>query len=197
LKQATEKLKPYLLNGQYELQKGDITTEPPLSNPVDLGLSMMVMEHVENDVGFVQKIKQNIKPGGQVIIGVPGRRDHWCLEDETVGHFRRYDRNDLKQTLEKAGLKNVRVWSVAVPTANLLFSLGNFLVKHSGENKKKELPLQEQTKLSGIREIPFKTVFPSWFRLILNRYTLYPLFWLQRLFYHTNLGLTMIGFGEV
>ena len=57
--------------------------------------------------------------------------------------------------------------------------------------------LREQTELSGIREIPFKTVFPAWFRLILNRVTLYPLFILQRLFYRTNLGLTLLAVGRV
>ena len=40
-------------------------------------------------------------------------------------------------------------------------------------------------------------MFPSWVKLILNRYTLYPLFIAQRLFYHTGLGVTMLGFGRV
>ena len=98
--------------------------------------------------------------------------------------------------LTEAGLKEVQVWSVAVPVANVLFHAGNLLVKLSGETKKTQLPKVDQTKTSGFREIPFKTVFPSWFKLLLNRTTLFPLFVLQRLFYHTNLGVTMVAFGR-
>jgi hypothetical protein len=58
------------------------------------------------------------------------------------------------------------------------------------------LPRRAQTEASGIRDIPFKTMFPSVFRLVLNARALYPLLALQRLFYRSNLGLTLIGFGE-
>ena len=98
--------------------------------------------------------------------------------------------------MRQAGLTDVTVWSVAVPVANLLFRLGNLTLRRSGEVGKRQLSKLEQTKTSGIREIPFKTVFPTWFRLVLNRTTLYPLFLLQRAFYSTNLGLTMIAFGR-
>jgi len=155
------------------------------------------MEHVTNHVGFVKRIVDFIKPGGHVIVGVPGRRDRWGIEDETVGHLRRYDRGDLKETLVSAGLSDVTVWSVAVPTANLLFHFGNFFIRNSSEVDKVKQSAREQTETSGVREIPWKTVFPSSFKLILNRTTLYPLFVLQRLFYNSNLGLTMIACGKV
>ena len=157
----------------------------------------MVMEHVEDDVGFVRKVSKLVHPGGYVAICVPGRRDHWSFEDETVGHLRRYDRTDLQQVLEAGGLRDVQIWSVAVPTANVLFRISDWLVRHSNEAKKVGLSQREQTETSGLREIPWKTVFPSWIKLILNRYTLYPLFLIQRLFYRTGLGVTMLGFGRV
>jgi hypothetical protein len=98
--------------------------------------------------------------------------------------------------LLEAGLTDVTVWSVAVPVANLLFRLGNLTIRRSTEVTKRELSKIDQTKTSGIREIPFKTVFPAWFKMVLNRTTLYPLFVLQRRFYATNLGLTMVAFGR-
>jgi hypothetical protein len=99
--------------------------------------------------------------------------------------------------LEAGGLQDVQVWSVAVPTANFLFRFSDWLVRHSPETKKVSLSQREQTETSGIREIPWKTVFPSWVRIILNKYTLYPLFVIQRLFYRSGLGVTMLGFGRV
>ncbi len=190
-----EYLRDFIASGCYTLSEGDLFHVDPDGNGYDIGLSLMVMEHVEDDLAFVRRMAEFVKPGGHLIIGVPGRRDRWSVEDETVGHFRRYDRADLASVLERGGLRDVHVWSVAVPVANLLFRLGNLMLRRSGELDKKALTLQEQTEASGIREIPFKTVFPSAFGLILNRYTLWPLFALQRLFYGTNLGLTLVGFG--
>jgi SAM-dependent methyltransferase len=194
--EAREHLRDFIAAGRFELDQGDLFALEPDHARYDLGLSLMVMEHVENDVGFVARIAEFVRPGGHVIIGVPGRRDRWGIEDETVGHWRRYDRVDLSRVLERAGLRQVEVWSVAVPVANLLFRAGNLMLRLAGEGKKATLPRQAQTAASGVRHIPFKTMFPSAFRFVLNGRTLHPLLVLQRLFYHSNLGLTLIGFGE-
>lgn len=197
IERATETLAEYLATGKYRLIQRDIFALEDLGEKVDVGLSMMVMEHVEDHVGFLRKIASRVKPGGHLIIAVPGRRDRWGIEDETVGHLRRYDRLDLKETLKSAGLKDILVWSVAVPVANLLFHLGNHMVRNSSEIEKVRQSAHEQTASSGVREIPWKTVFPSWCRLILNRTTLFPLFVAQRCFYDSNLGLTMLAMGTV
>ncbi|NOT53465.1 MAG: methyltransferase domain-containing protein [Deltaproteobacteria bacterium] len=197
IEQAKTNLREYLESSRYRLVESDIFDLDTNGEKFDVGLSMMVMEHVENHVAFLSKISEFIRPDGHVIVAVPGRRDRWGVEDETVGHLRRYDRDDLQQTLLSAGLTQVEVWSVAVPVANLLFHMGNFLVRKSAEMNKLHQSAREQTETSGIREIPWKTVFPPALKLLLNRTTLYPLFVLQRLFYGSNLGLTMIAKGQV
>ncbi|HEY1304100.1 MAG TPA: class I SAM-dependent methyltransferase [Vicinamibacterales bacterium] len=193
---ARRTMTEHMQAGRYELVEDDIFNVRPNGRRYSLGLSMMVMEHVADDVGFVRQITEFVEPNGHVIVAVPGRRDRWGIEDETVGHLRRYDRNDLERVLLEAGLTDTTVWSVAVPVGNLFFRLSNLTVRASGEVNKRILSKEDQTKSSGIREIPFKTVFPAWFRLLLNRRTLYPLFVTQRLFYRTNLGLVMLGFGR-
>ena len=193
---AQHAMADHLAAGRYRLIEDDLFNVQPDGRRYSLGLSMLVMEHVADDVGFLRRIAEFVEPGGLVVVAVPGRREYWGIEDETVGHLRRYDRADLERVLTEAGLKDVQVWSVAVPVANMLYHAGNVLVKRSGETRKTRLPKVDQTKTSGIREIPFKTVFPSWFKLLLNRTTLFPLFVLQRLFYRTNLGVTMVAFGR-
>jgi SAM-dependent methyltransferase len=197
IQQARQNLKEYIANGQYRLITGDIFEFESSQEKVDLGVSMMVMEHVEDDTDFLQKISRCIKPGGHVIVAVPGRRDCWTFEDETVGHLRRYDRQDLFDILGRAGLIEPVVWSVAVPTANMLAGISDILVRNSQERDKVGTSTIYQTQTSGIREIPFKTVFPSFCKLILNRYTLYPLFVAQRMFYNTGLGLVMLAMGTI
>jgi SAM-dependent methyltransferase len=194
---ARRTLESQIETGRYELHHGDIHDLGDNFTTVDMALSFMVMEHVEDDVGFLRSFMKFVRPGGNVVVGVPGRRDHWSFEDETVGHLRRYDREDLERVLKEAGLTDIEVWSVAVPVANILFRIGDWLVRKSGEAGKLGQSQREQTETSGIREIPWKTVFPSWVRLILNDYTLWPLFVIQRLFYRTGLGVTMFGIGRV
>jgi hypothetical protein len=80
----------------------------------------------------------------------------------------------------------------------MLFNISLRMVKRSAaETTKVVLSQREQTETSGIRDIPWKTVFPPWVKVILNRITLYPLFVIQRLFYRTGLGVVMMGMGRV
>jgi len=79
----------------------------------------------------------------------------------------------------------------------MLFKLSLWMVARSGETAKVGQSQREQTETSGIRDIPWKTVFPSWVRIILNRKMLYPLFVIQRMFYRTGLGVVMMGMGRV
>ena len=194
--EARDHLSDFVDAGRVQIDQADVLGEHD-ERGYDVVLSLMVMEHVKDDLAFATRLAARVNAGGHLIIGVPGRRDRWSIEDETVGHWRRYDRDDLARVLENAGLRDVQVWSVAVPVANLLFHAGNILLRLGGEASKKDtLSRQAQTEQSGIREIPFKTMFPPAFRFVLNRYTMAPLFALQRLFYRTNRGLTLIGFGE-
>lgn len=196
IEQARDHLAEFVSTGQVELDQADVFNEQD-ARVYDLVLSLMVMEHIEDDVAFARKLVARASPGGHVIVGVPGRRDRWSIEDETVGHWRRYETEDLARVLEAAGLRNVTVWSVAVPVANVLFHVGNFLLRRSGEaSKKNALSRRAQTEQSGMQDIPLKTMFPPAFRYVLNRYTMAPLFVLQRLFYQTTRGLTLIAFGQ-
>ncbi len=197
IKIAEETLADEIAEGRYQLVQGDALDLADDFAKVDIALSYMVMEHVEDDADFIRKISRFVRPGGAVILAVPGRRDRWSIEDETVGHLRRYDRSDLQNVMDGSGLREVEVWSVAVPVANALFHVGAWLVSRSKEVEKIGQSQREQTETSGIREIPWKTVFPSWVKLILNRVTLWPLFVVQRMFYKTGLGVTMMGFGRV
>jgi SAM-dependent methyltransferase len=195
---ARAQLHQEIAGRRFTLTQADIFDVDAASfEPVDLAISMMVMEHIHDDVGFLRAITRFVKPGGYVVISVPGRRDHWSIEDESVGHIRRYDRADLQRVLDAAQLRDAVIHSVSVPTANVLYALGNLMIRRSLTLAQADRDKQAQTYHSGIREIPFKTVFPAWCRLILNPVSLYPLFVLQRLFYRTDLGLELMALAKV
>jgi hypothetical protein len=157
----------------------------------------MVMEHIADDSAFLEKLIRLVRPGGFVAVCVPGRMDCWSFENDTAGHFRRYERSELMTMMEASGLTDLAVWSLAVPTANILLRIGAWLVRRSDEVHKIGLSQRKQTETSGVRDIPWKTIFPPWVKVFLNRFTLYPLLLLQRLFYSTDKGVTILGFGRV
>ena len=49
------------------------------------------------------------------------------------------------------------------------------------ERSKLALSAPERTRLSGNRDVPFKTRFPPPLRIVLNEWVMYPLHWLQKL----------------
>lgn len=185
----------YVKAGRYEARLADV--HDLTGSMYDVAISMMVAEHMEDDTAFVRAVAGLVKEGGQVIIGVPGRRDHWGYEDEVVGHRRRYEREDLARLLTVSGLEHVRVWSVAVPVANILFHAGSFMVRRGTKAEMVRQSPEVQTSHSGTRAVPWKTVFPSWCRVLLNRHALYPLFVIQRFFYRSRYGITLIASGRV
>jgi SAM-dependent methyltransferase len=192
IQQAATKLQPFITEGKYRLVEGDLFEKPDIKDDFDIVIGLLIMEHIQDALGFLKLLKSHARPGAHVVLSVPGRKDKWSLEDETTGHLRRYNSDELIEVVTRAGLVNPEVWSIAVPVSNILFFLSKIAVRFSQEAEKLELSQADQTKASGVREIPFKTVFPGFFKIILNRFTLWPLFAIQRFFFHTDLGLTML-----
>ena|GEM_PF-945658 len=184
-------------SGRYRTILADMACMPSLNRRFDLVISMMVVEHVEDDAELVRQLVDCIEMGGLLVVGVPGRKEKWSFEDEIVGHVRRYERNELAKLLNGVGVDDVVVWSVGVPTVNILAGIGDRLVKKHADEAVPPTGAREQTEQSGLQQIPFKTAFPKWFRLVLNRRVLWPLFFLQRRFYHSRFGIVLFGFGTV
>lgn len=64
-----------------------------------------VIEHIEDDVGFLRSIGSLVKSGGRLYATVPAYPFLWSEEDIIAGHFRRYTLNSISAVLEAAGFK--------------------------------------------------------------------------------------------
>lgn len=169
--------------GRYKAINADYLALPILPEKADLIISCMVMEHL-NDRLESEYMKQSLNvlaPGGLMIGLVPGSPAHWGIEDDIAGHCRRYTRGSIRSLMLGNRWKLQHLIGLTFPVSNLLLPVSNFLVNRS-EKAKLSLSEVEKTKSSGRRSVKFKTFFPSFLGLILNRWVLLPAYWLQKIF---------------
>lgn len=64
-----------------------------------------VLEHIEDDAGFLGLVTDLLQPGGRFYCTVPAAQSLWSQEDVFAGHHRRYSKGRLRRVLEQAGLR--------------------------------------------------------------------------------------------
>jgi SAM-dependent methyltransferase len=82
-----------------------------LGEPFNLVLLSEVLEHVEDDLGALRRIRQPLEDVGVLVITVPRDPALCSLEDELWGHRRRYVKDDLIAKLRAAGFRTRAVWT--------------------------------------------------------------------------------------
>lgn len=158
----------------------------------ELVICINVLEHIFDDRLFLSLILRKLAPGGLLIIGVPGRDDRWYLEDEIVGHLRRYSKEGLRFLIEEQTSSKTEIWSIGYPLINIGQRVKNILLKRQA-SRYSALTKDEQTMTSGIRTVPFfklLSIMDRIFEIAINI-----LFGpLQRFFYNSNAGIQLVAF---
>jgi SAM-dependent methyltransferase len=67
--------------------------------------SINVLEHLEDDVGFLKQFYKCLEPGGRLFIYVPAFQVLFSANDERVGHVRRYRKSILVDRVREAGFE--------------------------------------------------------------------------------------------
>jgi SAM-dependent methyltransferase len=75
-----------------------------LKNKYDLILLFDVIEHLEDDAGFVKSVLYHLREQGSLLINVPAFQSLFSSYDEAAGHFRRYDIDMMQETLQGLGV---------------------------------------------------------------------------------------------
>ncbi len=174
---------PEEMRRRLEVKNANFMTES-VPGAFDCVVACEVMEHVEDDLGFLRKIHESLRPGGQAIISVPAKARYWSVHDELVGHLRRYEKAELLVKAEQAGFTNLQVISYGYPWINLLSKLRVWLA--SKTLKERESWDQErQTSMSNHLQIP-AWLQNSFVRFFVNRTTIYPFAFTARLFNYAD-----------
>jgi len=76
---------------------------------VDSVVSVNVLEHVQDDLGELARMRTALRPGGYLCLWVPALPALNSRFDRSLGHFRRYRKRELLRKLEQAGFVPVRL----------------------------------------------------------------------------------------
>jgi hypothetical protein len=82
-----------------------------VSQPADVVLLLDVIEHIEDDIGFLVRLRGSpfITDETLFVITVPAFQRLFCSRDLFLGHFRRYDNRMLIEHLARAGYRTERI----------------------------------------------------------------------------------------
>jgi SAM-dependent methyltransferase len=110
-----------------------------------------VLEHIEDDLAAVKELVACLKPGGHVVIWVPGLPHLYSDFDRRIGHYRRYRIDDLTWMVQSAGADVLDAHYANAPGAVAWW----ILARHLGRNptRKAAVRLYDRNLIPIIRRI--------------------------------------------
>ncbi|MFX1256913.1 MAG: class I SAM-dependent methyltransferase [Promethearchaeota archaeon] len=91
---------------------GDLTQLPYRDKVFDFILALDVLEHVKNDKFAISELNRVLKKNGIAIITVPHKMKYYTNQDRLIGHYRRYEIQQINSLFAKYNLKNIRTFGV-------------------------------------------------------------------------------------
>jgi len=91
---------------------GDITCLPYRDKTFDFVSALDVLEHIKDDPKTVSEISRILKKKGVVVVTVPHRMKFYSKQDQLIGHYRRYEIDQLISLFQKFSLKNLKIFGV-------------------------------------------------------------------------------------
>lgn len=123
----------FMLENGYKAQKVTGISLPFKKNQFDAIVALDVLEHIEQDVEALSEWSRLLKPTGQLILTVPAYSWLWSKHDESLHHYRRYTRSELRKKVQETDLELTKN-SYAIVFSFPLIVAFRFLTKLRPEN---------------------------------------------------------------
>ncbi len=136
--------------GYAALARADAGKLPFAASTFDWVFALDILEHLD-DTAAAAEIRRVLKPAGRALITVPAFPSLWGPQDDAAHHLRRYRRRDLRDLLQRAGL---RVHRLSHINAALFVPIW---------------AVRKTIRLLGIRIASENTLHPGWANPILER----------------------------
>jgi SAM-dependent methyltransferase len=103
----------------------------------DVIIMLDVIEHIDNDIGFMQTALKYLKKSGYLVVGVPALQSLFSKYDAIVGHKRRYSIRDIDKIFKETNVELIRsqYWGLSLliliqlRKIYLYFSNNEFVIK--------------------------------------------------------------------
>jgi SAM-dependent methyltransferase len=83
----------------------------PFREELDVIGAFDVLEHIEEDETVLAQMYQSVRPGGGILLSVPQHAWLWSETDVAAHHVRRYEADDLRAKVMRAGFEILRATS--------------------------------------------------------------------------------------
>jgi len=105
-------------------------------------ISSEVLEHLPDDRQAIKEIARVMKPSGHFIVTFPHRKFYFAIDDRFVGHFRRYETNEMIDRLKDAGFRPITIQKVLGPLdkVTMCFAVLCFSIIQKLKPKKLKVP---------------------------------------------------------
>jgi SAM-dependent methyltransferase len=153
-----------------------------LSEKFDVVIASEVLEHHQDDIGFLGLLRERLVDKGSLILTVPAHMKDWGPNDDFCGHVRRYGRSELHGKLTAAGYSEIVIHSYGVPIYNIMKPMYDRAIYSKTPT---EGQMEKTADSGGMFLVRGQKRL---FRYMFNDMTMFPFYLLQRLFYSTDIG---------
>ena len=106
----------------------------------DLVCAFEVLEHLEDDDAALDDWVARVRPGGWLLLSTPAFQARYAAWDEVVGHYRRYEPDQLRALLEAHDLVDVEVVVYGAPLGFPLEAARNALGRRRLRRSRETVP---------------------------------------------------------
>ena len=107
------------LHGKGWYVAADATRLPFRDGTFSHTISSEVLEHIAEDQLSLRELSRVMPPGGRLIVTFPHRKFYYTFEDRFIGHYRRYELDEMVANLNEEGLRPMAVKKVLGPLEKL------------------------------------------------------------------------------
>lgn len=111
----------------------------------DVVCAFEVLEHIEDDTAALVLWSTRLRPGGMLVMSMPAFQSRYGAWDEMVGHFRRYEPENITAKLADAGLVDAAAHVYGFPLGTALERGRHLVARRSGRKS----TMDDRTASSG------------------------------------------------